>query len=401
VRVALETSPDKPVPVRVIAEAIRSWVARLGTVFIEGQVAEINQRDRTTYLVLRDTEVEMSLRVNINSSVITSASVPIEAGSRVIVEAHPEFWTKNGSLSLRASALRSVGIGELLARIEHLKSVLSAEGLFDASRKKPLPFLPTTIGLICGRNSDAMHDVIENARTRWPAVTFEIREVAVQGPSAVTQVVSALKELDAQPLVDVIVIARGGGSIEDLLPFSDEGLVRAVAACSTPVVSAIGHEKDSPVLDLVADLRASTPTDAARRIVPDVDEQMRLIRDLRLRSWRSLSTKITAELSWLASLRARPLMTSPFALVEVRQSDLDDLSVRMRRCTETSLHRATDRITHLLAQIRALSPQATLERGYAVVQHPDGTVVRSADDTVLGERLRVRVSQGSFDATRS
>jgi exodeoxyribonuclease VII large subunit len=399
--VALDTSPEKPVPVRVVAEAIRSWVARLGTVFVEGQVAEINQRDKTTYLVLRDTEVEMSLRVNINTSIIRSSSMPVEAGSRVIVEAHPEFWTKNGSLSLRASSLRPVGIGELLARIEHLKSVLSAEGLFDASRKRSLPFLPRTVGLICGRNSDAMHDVVENARLRWPAVVFEIREVAVQGPAAVIQVTNALRELDAQAEVDVIVIARGGGSIEDLLPFSDEGLIRAVAKCATPVVSAIGHEKDSPVLDLVADLRASTPTDSARRIVPDVTEQTRLIRDLRTRSWRTLSMRVSAERTWLEALRGRPIMTSPFVLVEVRQNDLDELSTRMRRCVDAALHRATDQVAHLRTQVRSLSPQSTLDRGYAVVQHPDGSVVRDPESTVLGERLHVRVSGGAFDVTRA
>jgi exodeoxyribonuclease VII large subunit len=398
--VPLETSPESPAPVRVVAEAIRSWVARLGTVFVEGQVAQISVRDRTTYLTLRDPEVEMSVRVTIASAILAGSDIPVDAGSRVILEAKPEFWTRNGSLSLRATSLRPVGIGELLARIEHLKGVLAAEGLFDPERKKVLPFLPTTVGLICGRNSDAMHDVIENARLRWPAVAFEVREVAVQGASAVSQVVAAVKDLDAMDTVDVIVIARGGGSIEDLLAFSDEGLVRAVAACQTPVVSAIGHEKDSPVLDLVADVRASTPTDAARRIVPDMGEQRRLISDLAARSHRVIHGRISAELTWLEAVRARPVMHSPALLIDIRREDVVDTLNRIRRCIDTTVTRATDQVGHLLAQVRALSPQATLERGYAVVQRADGSVVRAAASVVGGERLHVRVADGSFDATR-
>ena len=398
---ALQTTPENPAPVRVISEAIRSWISRLGGIWVEGQVAEISVRDRTTYLTLRDTEVEMSIRVTVATSLIANSEISVDAGSRIIVEAKPEFWTKNGSISLRASAIRAVGLGELLARIEHLKSVMAAEGLFDESRKRPIPFLPRCVGLICGRNSDAMHDVIENARLRWPSVDFSVREVAVQGALAVPQVVTALHELDADPVVDVIVIARGGGSIEDLLPFSDEGLVRAVAAASTPVVSAIGHEKDSPVLDLVADVRASTPTDAARRIVPDVAEQTRFIRDLRTRAWRSVDQRVSAELSWLSSLRARPIMTSPFALIDERQRDLTDLLTRSRRVMTVLVDRGQDQITHLLNHVRAVSPQATLERGYAIVRHPDGTVVREPESTVIGERLSVRVAGGDFEATRS
>ncbi len=190
-----------------------------------------------------------------------------------MVHATPTFWSKRGTLQLQADAIRMVGLGELLARIEHLRRVLAAEGLFDADRKVALPFLPAVVGLVCGRESKAEHDVVVNARERWPQVQFVIREVAVQGPRAVPEVSAAIAELDADPSVEVIVVARGGGSVEDLLPFSNEAMVRAAAACRTPLVSAIGHETDAPLLDLVADHRASTPTDAAKRIVPDVAEE--------------------------------------------------------------------------------------------------------------------------------
>ena len=393
---ALETTPENPAPVRVIAESLRAWIARLGNVWVEGQVAEISIRDRMTYLTLRDTEVEMSLRVHLPTSVVTNADVAVDAGARVIVEAKPEFWAKNGSLSLRGSSLRAVGIGELLARIEQLKTLLEAEGLFDASRKKPLPFLPRRIGLICGRNSDAMHDVLENARLRWPSIDFEIREVAVQGNLAVPQIISALEELSDVQDVDVIVIARGGGSVEDLLPFSNEGLVRAVSQCIKPVVSAIGHEKDSPILDLVADLRASTPTDAARRIVPDLAEQTRIIGDLRARNFNAVAGRVQYEREWLMNLRARPIMKSPFALIDDRQRDITDLVSRSRSTFGSLLDRALDQVAHVQAHVRAVSPQATLERGYAVVRRADGSVIASVNAGDLGEHLSVRVKDGEF-----
>jgi len=265
-----------------------------------------------------------------------------------------------------------VGQGELLARIEALRNLLAAEGLFADSRKRPLPFLPRKIGLICGRASAAEHDVVENAKRRWPAVVFEIREVAVQGGNAVTEVSAALTELDGTADVDVIIITRGGGSFEDLLPFSDEGLIRLVAKCSTPVVSAIGHEQDAPLLDLVADLRASTPTDAAKRVVPDVQEQTALIQGLQERALRKITSFIDHESTRLIALLSRPAIADPTTMISTR----------------------SDVITSLLARARAMSPQATLDRGYAVVQSENGTVIRSAAAIKRGERLRLRLAEG-------
>ena len=396
---ALHTSPEQPAPVRVVSEGIAAWIGRMGSVWVEGQVAQVSVRDRTSYLTLRDTEVEMSVRVVIATNLLTSSPTPVEAGARVIVEAKPDFYPVNGSLSLRAREIRAVGLGELLARIEHLKNVLAAEGLFAPERKQPLPFLPRRVGLICGRNSDAMHDVIENARRRWPATMFDVREVAVQGHLAVTQVVEALQELDAMDDIDVIVITRGGGSVEDLLPFSDEGMVRAVAAARTPVVCAIGHEKDTPILDLVADVRASTPTDAARRIVPDLQEQCALVEELSSRRRRALESRIAREQEWLDGLRRRPVMASPWEVLTRHSEQVGQDQERARRAVKIQIERISDDLSHVLARIRALSPQATLERGYAIVATMDGHVIRDPAEVADEERLRVRVARGGFDVT--
>jgi exodeoxyribonuclease VII large subunit len=331
---------------------------------------------------------------------LDACSPPLAEGQRVVVHAKPEYYPGRGTLSFRAAEIRPVGLGELLAQLEQRRTLLAAEGLFDPARKKPLPFLPRVVGLVCGRGSDAERDVVENARRRWPGVVFETREVAVQGVKAVSEVSAAVRELDAMPLVDVIVVTRGGGSVEDLLPFSDEGLVRAVAACATPVVSAIGHEKDSPILDLVADVRASTPTDAARKVVPDMVEEMRGVADLRSRATRALVSRLDREASWLDSARHRPVLADPSVLLSSRRSDLVALLDRSRRALDGRLTRAADDVSHVRARVRALSPAATLERGYAVVQADDGSVVRVADDVGTGALVRVRVSEGEFRARR-
>jgi exodeoxyribonuclease VII large subunit len=273
----LETTPESPVPVRTVLRLVGDWVGRLGRIWVEGQIAELNRRGSTVFLTLRDPVAAVSARV-VCSRTVFDANDPAPAeGARVVIWARPDFNTARGSFSLTAMEIRTVGIGELLARLERLRRSLAAEGLFAPERKRPLPFLPGVVGLICGRDSAAERDVLRNAARRWPAVRFRVMQVAVQGSYAVTEIIEALRELDADPDVDVIIVTRGGGSIEDLLPFSDEDLIRAVAACATPVVSAIGHEQDTPILDHVADVRASTPTDAARRVVPDVSEQLALI----------------------------------------------------------------------------------------------------------------------------
>lgn len=377
--VTLETSPEQPAPVRTVSRLLAEWISRLGGIWIEGQLAEVRRRPgaKQVFCVLRDTDADMSLSVVLAPDLLDSITPPITEGQRVIVHAKPEFWTGRGDLQLRAREIRPVGVGALLEQLERLRLTLAAEGLFDPARKKPLPFLPGCVGLICGRAAAAMDDVLVNARLRWPGVRFEVREVAVQGVNAVSEVSAALAELDGLPQVEVIVIARGGGSFEDLLPFSNEALVRAVAACATPVVSAIGHEQDAPLLDHVADLRASTPTDAAKRIVPDVGEELALIGRAEVNLRRSVRTRLTAE-----------------------STTVSDAVGRVRRNLHARLDRARADVEHLAAQVRALSPAATLDRGYAVVQY-DGHVVLDPAVVPDDAHLRIRVARGSLHAVRT
>ena len=400
---ALSTSPQTPAAVRSIARAVEDWVARLGSIWVEGQIAQLSRRPgmSTVFLTLRDTEADVSISVTAPTRLVDSSTPPLAEGQRVIVHAKAEYFVQRGSLSFRATEIRPVGIGELVAQLEARKNLLAAEGLFDESRKKALPFLPRIIGLICGRNSDAERDVVENARRRWPGAVFEIREVAVQGVRAVSEVTAALTDLDATTDVDVIIITRGGGSVEDLLPFSDEGLLRAVSRAKTPVVSAIGHEKDSPLLDLVADVRASTPTDAARKVVPDMAEQRRFVADLRTRADRAMRQRIEQNISWLDALRARPVLADPNVLLDVPQQKVEQLRDRSRRCLSHALDRAQDEVVYSRAQVRSLSPAATLDRGYAVVRMADGSVVRDAQTVDVGAALRINVSSGEFVATRT
>ena len=395
---ASDTTAEDPWPVRLLSLKIADYVDKMSALWVEGQVVQVSRRpgQSTAYLTLRDPDVDMSLNVTVRTNILDAMSAPLAEGARVVVQAKPTFWTKRGTLQLAARQVRPVGVGELLARLEHLKAILASEGLFDMDRKRPLPFLPHKVGLICGRSSAAEKDVVENARRRWPAVQFEIRTVSVQGPNTVPEVSAALSELDADRGVDVIVITRGGGSFEDLLPFSNEALVRAVARAVTPVVSAIGHDVDTPLLDFVADLRASTPTDAAKRIVPDVREQRAAIEQTLQRLCRSLTSRVHTERRLLIALRSRPVMADPRAMITARRQELDALTDRARRRVRSNVHRAGDQINHLRSQVRALSPLATLERGYAVVQHADGRIVMDRSDVEADELLRVRVARGDF-----
>ncbi len=393
---AADTTAEQPWPVRVLSLKISDYVNRMSQLWVEGQVVQFNPRGGTAYLTLRDPDVDMSLSVSVPMNAVNAMAVPLAQGARVVLQAKPTFWTKRGTLQLEARQIRPVGIGDLLARVEILKRTLAAEGLFDADRKRPIPFLPQRVGLITGRGSAAERDVVENARRRWPAVRFELREVAVQGASAVTEVVAALRELDAHPHVDVIVVARGGGALEELLPFSNEAMVRAVAEARTPVISAIGHEVDQPLLDLVADWRASTPTDAGKRVVPDAAHERGTVDTGRERLRRALSRRLEHERSGLRALVSRPVMADPVALVRQRRVELTSLRERAATRLEARLHRAADEAEHLRRQVVALSPQSTLERGYAVVQHRDGRVVMDRDDVGVGELLRVRVARGDF-----
>lgn len=372
---ALETSPESPAPVRTVSRLLGDWIGRLGGIWIEGQVAQISRRPgmRTLWITLRDTDADLSLSVVAETTVVDVVSPPLGEGQRVIVYGRPEFYAGRGSLQIRAREIRPVGRGALLEELERLRALFQAEGLFAPERKRPLPFLPRRVGLISGRASAALRDVTVNARLRWPGVDFEIREVAVQGATAVPAIVEALTELNAHPDVDVIVIARGGGSVEDLLPFSNERLIRAVVASRAPVITAIGHEQDVPLVDLVADVRASTPTDAAKRVVPDVAEEWERITQQRQRARRTIERRITIDAADVTRSRATA-----------------------RRSVQRRIDHGLVDIGHLRARLTALSPASTLERGYAVLRTHEGTVVRDPAMLAAGESLEARVARGAF-----
>jgi exodeoxyribonuclease VII large subunit len=398
---ALNTSPEAPVPVGEISRLIGGWIDRLGAVWVEGQIIQLSPRPGAgmAFLTLRDPSRDVSISVTCFRDVFDRVKDVVGEGARVVVYAKPVWYGRGGTLSLRAAEIRPVGMGELLARLEQLKKSLAAEGLFAEERKRPLPFLPHRIGLITGRASDAERDVLHTARERWPAVRFEVRHTAVQGVRAVPQITEAIRELDGLPDVDVIIVTRGGGSMEDLLPFSDEELVRTVAACRTPVVSAIGHEADAPLLDLVADLRSRTPTHAAKDTVPDVGEEHERVRELRARAYRVINAFLDREQRGLADIVSRPAMADPHVMVNERAEEVAFLLERARRTLRHRLERAEDELTHTRARVVALSPAATLQRGYAVLQRDDGHVVRSAEETSEGDELRARVAEGEFGVT--
>jgi exodeoxyribonuclease VII large subunit len=394
-----ETSSEAPATVRVVSEAIKEYVERLGPIWIEGEISELNERSgMMAFMRLRDPSVDMSISVMCHKSVIAAVK-PLPDNARIVMYAKPSWYTKNGSLSFSAREIRQVGVGELLARLEALKNQLAGEGLFNSDRKVALPLLPKVIGLICGRNTDAEKDVVENAKRRWPSVQFEIREVTVQGAAAVTEVSAALRELEANKDVEVIIITRGGGSFEDLLPFSDEGLVRLAASCETPIVSAIGHEKDSPLLDLVADYRASTPTDAAKRVVPDIAEEIQMISAMRDRARRTVLNRLDLESTRITNFRNRPVMKDPHVLITTRAEVIAGLRDRSHRSYGASLKLAKEELKQIKARVRALSPQSTLDRGYSVVQLADGQIVTDPKKLKTGDELRLRLAKGETKAT--
>ena len=394
-----ETSSDAPATVRVVSEAIKEYVERLGPIWIEGEISELNERSgMMAFMRLRDPSVDMSISVMCHKSVIAAVK-PLPDNARIVMYAKPSWYTKNGSLSFSAREIRQVGVGELLARLEALKNLLAGEGLFNSDRKVALPLLPKVIGLICGRNTDAEKDVVENAKRRWPSVQFEIREVTVQGAAAVTEVSAALRELEANKDVEVIIITRGGGSFEDLLPFSDEGLVRLAASCETPIVSAIGHEKDSPLLDLVADYRASTPTDAAKRVVPDIAEEIQMISAMRDRARRTVLNRLDLETTRITNLKNRPVMKDPQVLITTRAELIAGLRDRSNRSFGASIKLAKEELKQIKARVRALSPQSTLDRGYSVVQLADGQIVTDPKKLKAGDELRLRLAKGETKAT--
>ncbi len=398
---ALDTSPEHPAPVRQVNQAIASWIGRLGAIWVEGQVTQISRRggSNTVFLTLRDKLADVSVAVTAPRGVLDALPTPLVEGAQVVCHAKPDFYAPRGSLSLQVREVRLVGEGELLARLERRRRLLAAEGLFAPELKRPLPFLPGAVGLVTGEGSAAERDVVEHAQRRWPGVRLVVRYAAMQGVHAAREVVEALEALDRDPGVDVVVIARGGGSVEDLLPFSDEALVRAVHAATTPVVSAIGHEPDSPILDLVADVRASTPTDAAKRVVPDVAEEQARVAQLRDRARRAVHLLVEREQQALAAVRSRPSLADPREGLRERLEEAVALRDRSRVALGRRIERGEHDLHHHLARVRALSPLATLRRGYAVISDASGQARSSVEGLEPGAPLHVRVADGRIATT--
>lgn len=395
---ASETTAERPWPVRHLTQRVREYVDRMPPVWVEGQVLNLKRWKHLVFLTLRDAEEDASMSATLPWATVEALAEPLLDGSRVVVFAKPTWWVKSGTLQLDGREVRPVGQGELLARLEALREKLAAEGLFGDDRKVPLPFAPRLVGLVCANQGDAEHDVVVNATERWPSVRFEIRRVTVQGARCVPETAAAIQELDANPEVDLIVVARGGGSFEDLLPFSSELLLRVAAECVTPLVSAIGHEKDSPLLDLVADLRASTPTDAGKRIVPDARAEGRTIDSLRARLRQTVDAVIDRQAEILLAFLTRPVLVHPERLIDPHEAEATRLRTASSRAVDALMGSWGAAATHLATALRALSPQATLERGYAVVRTPTGRVVRDAATIRVGEEVGIRVASGSITA---
>jgi exodeoxyribonuclease VII large subunit len=355
---------------------IGSWLARLPTVWVEGEVTELRRQAgwQSVFLTLKDLEDGSCLPVSMPRATFDALRLDVSDGDKVHVYGRPELYEARGSFQLRALSLEPLGLGAALARIERLKKALAAEGLFATERKRQLPLLPRRIGLLTGNEAAAKRDFLTAVAARFPAARVLVAETLVQGVKAPAAIASTLERLAAEPDVDVVVVARGGGSFEDLLPFSDERVVRAIAACPVPVVSAVGHEQDMPLCDLAADVRASTPTAAARLVVPD-EQRLRAELD-RLRAALGRDTRRILERSRqaLAADRQR-LVRAPALLLERKRGGLDALSGRLR----------------------ALSPRATLERGYAIVR-TDAGIVRRAAAVSPGTRVDVELAEGGLAA---
>ena len=390
---ALPTSADSPAPLRQVSQLIEGWVGRMGAIWVECQVTEVKRRPGVCFLTVRDLLASVSISVTCSSGVLDASPAPVTAGSRVVLHAKPTFYLPTGRFSLEAREIRPVGEGELLAQLERRKQLLAAEGLFDPRLKKGLPFLPRAVGLVTARGSAAERDVVENARARWPAVTIVRQYAAMQGAGSASEVVNAVRTLEVAGTVDVIVVARGGGSVEDMLPFSDEALIRAVHACTVPVVSAIGHEQDTPLLDLVADVRASTPTGAAEVVVPDVREETLRVSAARNQARMAVLRLLTQQADVVAQLRSRPVLARPHTLFERERVLVLQSRDRARRELDHRLSREHELIGSHVARVRSLSPLATLERGYAVAQRADGTVITKLDQ--VPDEFAVRLSDGS------
>lgn len=393
------STADAPWPVGELSQKIKGYIDRLGSVWVEGEITQWGVSGGNVYGKLKDLSADATVSFTVWSSVKAKLPQGLGQGDRVVALVKANWWVKGGSLTMQVFEMRRVGLGDLLERLERLKQQLRAEGLFDPARKRPLPFLPHCIGLVTGADSDAEKDVLRNAQLRWPSVRFRVHHSAVQGERAVGELIAGIRALDADPEVDVIIVARGGGDFQNLLPFSDEAVVRAAAACETPLVSAIGHENDRPLLDEVADLRASTPTDAAKRVVPDVSDELAKVQQVRSRLLTRVTGLIGTEIDRLAQIRSRPALASASWIIDQRAEELTRFVARGVELTTRGLERAHLDLTERRGQLRALSPQHTLDRGYAIVQTGAGAVVRDAAETTAGDALVVTLARGRIAAT--
>ncbi|MFM1995174.1 MAG: hypothetical protein RLZZ610_691 [Actinomycetota bacterium] len=393
------SSEQSPWSVANFTNTLKEWITRLGNVWVEGQISQISPKKDVFFGELRDLVADKGFSIHSRRPDVLAAVSELSAGDRVVVLVHPDFWERSGKTSMDVLAIRKVGLGELLERIERLRQQLTKEGLTLAERKLPLPFLPNLIGLITGANSDAEKDVLENTKRRWPEARFRVIHTPVQGDKAAPEIIKAIEALDADPEVEVIVLARGGGSFQDLLVFSDEKVVRAVANCKTPIVSAIGHDNDRPLTDEVADFRASTPTDAAKHIVPDVvEERNRISQALQRISLRVIGY-IQNQVELVSGIRSRPILANPFALVEERALQISQLEQSLTNHVRNTLDKQHLLVSGLRGQVRALSPKLTLDRGYAVVRDADGHVLTAPKQAKAGQKLKVTLSGGDLGVT--
>jgi exodeoxyribonuclease VII large subunit len=393
------SSEQTPWSVANFTNTLKDWITRLGNVWVEGQISQISPKKDVFFGELRDLVADKGFSIHSRRPDVLAAVSELSAGDRVVALVHPDFWERSGKTSMDVLAIRKVGLGELLERIERLRQQLIKEGLTLAERKQPLPFLPNLIGLITGANSDAEKDVLQNTKARWPEVRFKVQHTPVQGDKAAPEIIKAIELLDADPEVDVIVLARGGGSFQDLLVFSDEKVVRAVANCKTPIVSAIGHENDRPLTDEVADVRASTPTDAAKLIVPDVIEERKKIAQALERISLRVVGFVQNQIELILGIRSRPILANPFTLVDERALQISQLEQNLSSQISNTLEKQQLLITGLRGAVRALSPQLTLDRGYAVVRDLDGHVLTEPKQAKTGQKLKITLSRGDLGAT--
>jgi len=392
--------PDHPFTVQQLSERVATAVKGWGNAWVEGEIIKFQAKaGGHAYPQLRDLATGSTISLVIFNGVLVSAGEQFQDGDRVLVSGNMDYYVARGTLSLKVSSIKKVGLGVLMAEIEARRAKIYAEGLADPSKKQKLPFLPGVIGLITAENSDAEKDVRQNVLLRWPEAVIKMANVSVQGAECAPSVIAALKKMDADPEVEVIIITRGGGGFLDLVGFSDEALVRAVAACETPVISAIGHENDRPIIDDVADLRASTPTDAAKRVVPDVVEERRRIQDSLERMKSIIGSYLGHQVTLIQQIRQHPLLKDPHAYLIQRTDDLARALGELRDDLDYKLDKQSTELTNKRSLLRSLSPQSTLDRGYAVVRDPDGQVITDPKKVKTGTLLKLRVAKGDLDAT--